>query len=108
MSSKTFFFNMTELNNLLNPQMRKIGLSGDTWEEAARFMIKKKFATLVSKLDANKNHIGYEVNWLEPQEQDKAAFQLPNDIYNAFQTMEFDDEFIEEWIREFRETIRKS
>lgn len=108
MSSKLFLFTRTELALLTNPKTKKIGLTGETWEEAMRFMIKQKFGQLKTKRNTNKKHIGYEVHWLESEEQTNVLAQLPKDVGVAFQTAEFDDEFIDTWIKLTREMIRNN
>lgn len=107
MSSKLFLFTRTELALLTNPKTKKIGLTGETWEEAMRFMIKQKFGNLKTKSDSKDNTIGYEVHWLESEEQTNALSQVPKDVGLAFQTAEFDEEFINEWIKQSREMFRR-
>ncbi len=108
MSSKLFLFTKAEISQIKNPKTNKIGLTGDTWEEAMRFMIKKNLSNLSQKLDEEKNVIGYLVNWLEKQEQGVVKEWLPADILSSINNIELDDAFIEEWIKESRKFFREN
>lgn len=106
MSNKLFLFTEAELSLVNDPKTKRIGLTGDTWEEAMRFMFTKNLSTMFEKLDMKESPIGYEVKWLENQEQLSMKDLMPEEVFTIFTTHKHSDSFIEVFIKESRTFFR--
>lgn len=107
-SSKLFLFNKEELSQISDKKTKAIGLSGKTWEEAMRFMISKVFASLDTKLDTQKNLIGYQITWTEQEELQARMRSGSIEMIDEFEAFRENKAFIDEFILMARQEILNS
>jgi hypothetical protein len=108
MSDKLFLFTEEELSQIKDSKTKGIGLTGNTWEDAMRLMLKKPFGKLYTEKDGEDNATGYRVSWLEDGEQEGVLQVLPPHVAEAFQSMNFDEEFISISLSHARKLIREN